>query len=95
MSINRVILMGKLISKKKNEKATKAVIQTSRLHKEQTFTENNFIVAFGATGERLFQIPENMDVMVEGRLSTSKHEDKYYTEVVVLSLDVPNEHLMG
>lgn len=95
MSVNRVLLMGKLLSKKKTEKATKAVIQTSRQHKDQTFTENNFIVGFGTVGERLSQIPENMDVMIEGRLSTSKHEDKYYTEVVVLSLDVPNEHLMG
>lgn len=95
MSVNRVILMGKLLSKKKNEKATKAVIKTTRKQKEQTFTENNVIVAFGATGERLANIPENMDVVIEGRLSTSKHEDKYYTEVVVLSLDVPNEHLMG
>ena len=89
-SINRVILVGTLTKKSKTDKVLKGVVTTTSTYKDQTFTESNFITAFGEAAAALDIVPIGVDVCVEGSLETKKFEDKYYTSVLVRNVSVPN-----
>lgn len=88
MSVNQVVLLGKLISKKESGSFTRAVIETENTALDKTYTQHNFVLCQGPDCKLFNTIEIGKTVFIHGSICKS---DNNISEVLVKHFEVPNQ----
>jgi hypothetical protein len=89
MSVNQVVLLGKLISKKESESLTRAVIETDHSLNGKTFTQHNFVVCQGQDCKLFNTIEIGKTIFISGSIYRN---DNKVSEVLIKHFEVPNKN---
>ena len=92
MSINQVIILGKLTKKQFKDGIFRGEIETGFTTKAGEFKYYNFVSCRKEMSPDMNEVDIGSDIYLEGKITSRKDGDKYFTEIMVNYFEVPNRN---
>jgi len=92
--MNKVILCGNVgrdpeVKSTENSKIAKFSLATTEKYKGEEKTEWHNIIAWGSLAEIVAKyIRKGSKLLIDGKIQTKKYQEKYYTEILALSIQM-------